>query len=321
MLEKLPKMKDSMNGCYYYLYQGFSVHKAMFKVVISFQHYFLAHDDDIVLASCPKSGTTWLKALTFAILNRNRFSLKDSPLLNANPHDLVPVLGHLSDLNSQPKDLENTKPRLYIAPFWCENCTKLVFMVGDGLMHPCHQPSRILISAKLWTFVETLWTFLSQLGMLYPLILVKTLSQMMSKIFFDLFCRGIHPYGSCWDHILGFWSASLEEPDKVLFPKYKDLKRDNVSCIKKVAEFVGFPFSLEEEKQGMLEELKILEVNKNGKHPVGIPYSSLFRKGEVGDWMNYLTSSMIERAHKLMEDKFRGSNSTFELSPHAHKSP
>ncbi|KAL0407841.1 UNVERIFIED_CONTAM: Cytosolic sulfotransferase 1 [Sesamum radiatum] len=57
-------------------------------------------------------------------------------------------------------------------------------------------------------------------------------------------------YGPFWDDILGYWNAHLENPGKVLFLKYEDLKEDITSQVKKIAEFIGFPFSVEEEEQG-----------------------------------------------------------------------
>ena len=79
-----------------------------------------------------------------------------------------------------------------------------------------------------------------------------------------------------------------------------------------IAEFLGLPFSLEEERQGIIEEianlcsfekLKSLEANKGGKSYHGIPNSSFFRKGIVGDSKNILTQSMIERVEMLMKEK------------------
>ncbi|KAK4401127.1 Cytosolic sulfotransferase 15 [Sesamum angolense] len=83
------------------------------------------------------------------------------------------------------------------------------------------------------------------------------------------------------------------------------------------------PFSAEEENQGMIEQisrlcsfenLKNLEVNKSG-YAGGAPIknSSLFRKGEVGDWINNLTPEMAERVKNLMESKFQDSGLIFKI--------
>ncbi|XP_071918858.1 flavonol 3-sulfotransferase-like [Coffea arabica] len=132
---------------------------------------------------------------------------------------------------------------------------------------------------------------------------------------FGLFCKGIYPLGPFWDHAEGYWNASLNDVQKVLFLKYEDLKIDATSHVKKLAEFLGFPFSPEEDENGVVEEivrlcslenLRNLEGNKNGG--VNTPAtkfkaSSFFRKGKVGDWTNFLTHSMAERYKKIMEEK------------------
>lgn len=68
---------------------------------------------------------------------------------------------------------------------------------------------------------------------------------------------------------------SIEIPEKVLYLKYEDFE-DIITHMKRLAHSLGIPFSEEEEKQGMIEEisrlcsfqsLKNLEVNKSGKRP------------------------------------------------------
>ncbi|CAL5413741.1 unnamed protein product [Camellia sinensis] len=135
-------------------------------------------------------------------------------------------------------------------------------------------------------------------------------------------CRGVSSYGPFWDHVLGYWKASQERPDKVLFLKYEDMKEDPISHFKVLAKFMGFPFSVEEDRQGVIEEisklcifdnLKDLEVNKTHKNDFGHPNSAYFRKGEVGDWANYLTPSMVERMNKLMKEKFSNTDLNFKF--------
>ncbi|KAF4375537.1 hypothetical protein G4B88_022184 [Cannabis sativa] len=58
---------------------------------------------------------------------------------------------------------------------------------------------------------------------------------------------------------------------------------------RKIADFLGFPFSTEEENRGVpkqieqlcsVENMKKLDVTKNGKHYSGFPNSAFIRKGE-----------------------------------------
>lgn len=128
--------------------------------------------------------------------------------------------------------------------------------------------------------------------------------------------RNLDPCGNRYLDI----GASKEEPHKALFLKYEDFKEKNLFYVKKSADFLGFPFSEDEEKQGMIEEISRfcifdnmsnLEVNKNGAHATGLK-NDIFGKGLVGDWKNYLTPSMAERLEKMSEGKLSGSDLTFK---------
>lgn len=55
------------------------------------QENFRARASDILLATVPKCGTTWLKSLTFSIMNRNDTTYQNS-LLTTTPHELVPYI-------------------------------------------------------------------------------------------------------------------------------------------------------------------------------------------------------------------------------------
>ncbi|KAL0447533.1 UNVERIFIED_CONTAM: Cytosolic sulfotransferase 15 [Sesamum latifolium] len=73
-------------------YEGFWFPARCLRPVLSSQKHFKAKDTDVILSTMPKSGTTWLQALTFSIANRSVFTIDQSPLLTSNPHTLVPSL-------------------------------------------------------------------------------------------------------------------------------------------------------------------------------------------------------------------------------------
>ncbi|RDY02779.1 Cytosolic sulfotransferase 14, partial [Mucuna pruriens] len=91
---------------------------------------------------------------------------------------------------------------------------------------------------------------------------------------FEMYCKGIIDFGPWWSHMLGYWKENIAKPNKVLFLKYEDLKEDANFHVKRVAEFLGCPFTQEEESNGVIkriiklcsfEKMKDLEVNKFGK--------------------------------------------------------
>nr|GEZ73918.1 flavonol 3-sulfotransferase-like [Tanacetum cinerariifolium] len=136
---------------------------------------------------------------------------------------------------------------------------------------------------------------------------------------FDEFCRDISYFGPYWDHILGYWKADLENPGTILFLKYEDLKTDPTSNVKRLADFIGYPFSIKETKAGVVENiinmcsfenLSNLEVNKSGTHHLidttVVENGLYFRKAKDGDWKNYFTDEMKERIDELVDQKLIG---------------
>lgn len=302
IVKNLPKKKSLMTDFHLYYYQGFWVPDFAFRGVISAQKNFAARDDDIILTACPKSGLTWLKALVYSITNRTHFALSDSPLLKANPHDLVPFV----EFQTLNKEVVSQR-RLLSTHMLYDTLPPSIITCGCKIVSVCRNPMDQFIS--YWHYACNIYGDNEK-----PHHLEEC---------FDIFCRGIHAYGPFWDHVLGYWKASLERPDKILFLKYEEMKKDTAFHIKRLAGFLGFPFSEEEIRQGVVEEistlcslrqLKDLDVNKNGSWGFGVSNRKYFRKGEVGDWKNFLTPSMVERMEKLMKEKFEEYDLTFELS-------
>ncbi|GMJ01691.1 sulfotransferase 2A, ARABIDOPSIS THALIANA SULFOTRANSFERASE 2A [Hibiscus trionum] len=288
LLQTLPK-EEGWSGSSFYLYQGFWC-SARLKAVVSFQTHFPASDSNVIVASLPKCGTTWLKTLTFSTLYRNQLARDENPLRTSTPHRLVRQLEYDVYVNNPCPNLENMcvyKPWLFAT----------------------HVPY-----ASLPTSIKD------------------------SNCKIVCICRIETPWIRSF--LFGFSSASFETKTKSCFPEMKlltssvmesheDLKED-ISCeVKQLAMFLGVPFTEDEEKQGVVEEiaticsfenLKELEVNKKGLFIPGIPNESYFRKGKVGDWRNYFfTPSMVERLEKLIHQKLDASGLAFELSSKTSK--
>ncbi|KAK3407676.1 hypothetical protein EUGRSUZ_J00077 [Eucalyptus grandis] len=197
------------------LFQNFWYPIFVLPYVVACQRHFKAKDKDIVVASDPKSGTTWLMPIAFSIFN----------LFGHNPR---------FDLD----DME--EPRLFST----------------------HLPYPSLPKCIKWSDCQIIYI-----------------------------CRNLH---------------------KVLFLKYEDFKEDIGGQMKNVAQFMGLPFTEEEEEGGAIEEiakmcslktLEDLEVNKSGKFMPSFENRSYFRKGEVGDWVNYLSPPTAARLHSIIKEK------------------
>ncbi|KAI5660067.1 hypothetical protein M9H77_28860 [Catharanthus roseus] len=313
----LPKVERLLTtDLHLYQYQRVWFPYPFLAGIMSIQEQFKAQSTDIVLCSYPKTGTTWLKALTFAISTRNRyfghdFSIStannDHPLLNNMPHSCVPFLE--ADLVHDKRDPQLP---LFATHIPYDSLPKsIIESPGCKIIYICRDPKDTFVS--LWHFLINFLSNSSR-GMKYD-----DQDEGFFEKEFGLFCEGKSVYGPFWDHVLGFWKASLENPERALFLKYEDMKKDNNNLfyIKKLAEFMNQPFSEEEEDKGVPQKimelcsfgnLSGLEVNKRGKHNsekgLGINNSAYFRKGEIGDWKNYLTSEMAETIDRISEEKF-----------------
>ncbi|KAK8604613.1 hypothetical protein V6N13_099547 [Hibiscus sabdariffa] len=257
MISTLPTTKSWRSSENLFQYQGFWLHPAYLKGVVSAQQQFQAQPTDIMLCNLPKTGTTWLKSLIFSIITRASFQDSLSPLLSKTPHEVVPFmeLDHAHFPLTETSDFQ----------CWLRMDPKDSFV---SLYH---------LNVKIQT---------SQNTGAQPLDLNEA---------FELFCAG-----------------------KILFLKYEEMVDDTVLYVNKLAEFIGHPFSVEEQQQGVpekivkmcsFENLSSLEVNKSGKVVRGeIQNKMYFRKGKVGDWKNHLTPEMAAWWDQITLQKLSGSN-------------
>ncbi|KAI5660064.1 hypothetical protein M9H77_28857 [Catharanthus roseus] len=299
LIATLPKEERLTPDLDLYEYQGFWFPYCYLESIMSVQEQFKAQSTDIVLCSYPKTGTTWLKALTFAISTRNGFG-DNHPLLTNMPHECVPFLE--VDFVHHDDTTYNRDPQLPLLATHLPYTSlpkSIIESKGCKIIYIWRDPKDTLVS--LWHF------------------LIKLIGKgVCFEKEFDQFCQGKSSYGSFWDHVLGFWKASLENSEKVLFLKYEDMKKDNnLFYVRRLAEFMNQPFSEEEEDKGVPQKimelcsfgnLSGLEVNKTGKHRadtgLGINNNAYFRKGEIGDWKNHLTREMAEAMDRISEEKF-----------------
>ncbi|KAL0909359.1 hypothetical protein M5K25_020218 [Dendrobium thyrsiflorum] len=287
------------------LYKGFWFHEIILPGILSLHHHLHPTPSDIFLATFPKSGTTWLKALAFAIGTRNPYAL-----LSRHPHDCSPFIEgffsgpRLPDLDVLPS------PRQFATHIPYSVLPNSVRDSPCRIIYLCREPKDTLVS-----------TYHYSKGMHRP---EATPQPMPLPEAMELFCKGLSMYGPVWEHQLEYWQESQSQPDKVLFLKYEDMKADPEANVRRMAEFMGRPFSVEEEMNGMVgeivrlcsfEKLSQLEVNKVGvrgkEFGLAIKNSSFFRNGKVGDWREHLTEEMAEKLDAITQARMYQSSLTY----------
>ncbi|XAR71547.1 Quercetin-3-sulfate 4'-sulfotransferase [Bertholletia excelsa] len=307
VIPTLPREKGWMTD-FLFNYQGVWLTTSGLKGTMMVQTHFSALPTDILLATSPKSGTTWLKALIFAVVNRRRFNFSTHPLLTNGPHDCVPFLEaiiaqkNLINPSSSQRLLATHIPYPLLPPSVRSSGCRVVYLYRN--------PKDVLVSS---------WYYMTKLR-------PKELPPLSLEQAFDLFSRGVSHFGPFWDHALGYWKESLESPEKVLVLAYEDFKMEPCVHAKRLAEFLRCPFSCEEEEQGTVQEivrlcsfenLSNLKVNKTGLQQftphLAVENRNFFRKGEVGDWKNHLTDEMSEHLDQITEEKFRDTGLIFHV--------
>ncbi|KAL9244639.1 hypothetical protein vseg_018397 [Gypsophila vaccaria] len=298
--QSLPKV-PWFNGNPMYQYQGFWAPKL--DNIVAFQNHFQAHDSDVIITSIRKAGTTWLKSLVYAISNRANYPPSESPLLGHNPHELVPQFESNIYKKSKFPDLSSVKcPRLF----------------GTHVPYQA-LPSSIKESKSkiVYIFRNPLDTIISSFQFYQKVLDNKTLKPDMLECYANMFCDGKIPFGPFENHVLGYWKASLEIPNKVLFVRYEDLKDDPIRELRRIAEFLQCPFTTEDEEKGTIDDIvnlcsfqKLKQVAESKKDPQVyelMQNDDFYRKGTVGDWVNYMSPSMAERFNTIIVEKFSGS--------------
>ncbi|TVU04436.1 hypothetical protein EJB05_49978, partial [Eragrostis curvula] len=283
-------------------YQGTCVLEQWVPGIMAIQQSFTPRRGDVILASAPKCGTTWLKALTFATMARGVHPPTDAehPLLRLNPHDCVPFMEILfaAGLGSKMDDMPS--PRLMATHMPHSLLPDSITRNPDcKIIYICRDPKDMVVS--MWHYGRRIQPDASVSDVL------------------ELTCKGMSPSGPIWDHVLGYWNDSKTSPEMVLFLRYEEMLCDPVENARKIAQFVGQPFSKAQEETGMImdtvrlcsfHKLKNLDVNKTGSQS---PFANdgYFRKGEAGDWANHMTPEMARRLDAIVEEKLRGSGFSF----------
>jgi hypothetical protein len=278
----------------------YSFSSSVVNAMVMKQH-LKARDTDVFLATFPKCGTTWLKALVFAALHRTTAGPALAPLAAHSPHQLVPFLeaqvftnGRIPDLSSLPA------PRLLMTHIPPVSLPECIAASECKVVYLCRDPKDCFVS---------LWHFLNRFAPA-PWGIGEAFVQ---------FCDGVSLFGPFWEHALGYWRWHVDKPEQVFFLTYEELAADTLGQLRRLTRFIGRPFTAEEQDAGVdreiveacaMENLAGLEVNRSGETMMAersVANNVFFRRGVVGDWKNHLTPEMARRIDEITENNFGGS--------------
>uniref|UniRef100_A0A0D9XSC2 Sulfotransferase n=1 Tax=Leersia perrieri TaxID=77586 RepID=A0A0D9XSC2_9ORYZ len=297
-------------------YGGFWLPEWVLPGINAVHTRFDPRQSDVFLASFPKSGTTWLKALAFATIHRVHHppsSGESHPLRRSSPHDCVKFFESAFAFSSGDVFAAFPSPRILAThiPYSLLPETITANASGCRIVYICRDPKDTFVS---------MWLFTNKNRKVNGALTTEQSSLTIEEVF-DLFCDGRCVVGPMWRHVIEYWEQSQRRPEKVLFLCYEKMLCDPSRHVKKLADFLGCPFSVEEEKGGVVDaivdlcsfdKLKSLQANKNGVTDLAAKKESFFRKGVAGDWGNHISAEMAARLDGIVEDALEGSGFTFD---------
>lgn len=261
-------------------------------------------DDDVVMVSIVKAGTTWVNKIIHSLL---RLDEQGQPVELGGGADLgasgqiypdwlpmeVPqdpdwagvgpggMFGKLcfSDLASQPR------PRLFSTHLCGELLPKSLASRGR-LVYVLRNPKDCLNSLHYFRGESKDGWLGNEFG----------------PGSFERYMTGVNAYGSFFDHVAAMQKCvDSIGPDRAIVVYYEDLKTDLGGGIEKLAAFLGLP--LPPQKLEAVKRLTTFEAMSGGSAGKGIS-QMLCRKGVCGDWVNApLSAEHWARLEEVFEER------------------
>ena len=120
--------------------------------------------------------------------------------------------------------------------------------------------------------------------------------------FVSLFNSGLVVYGCHWDHVLQGWN--YREHENVKFVWFEDMKQNVNSVIEEMCSFVDHTLSPSQvEDLSAYLQFESMSNNKMAAPTAGLKLEdkNFMRKGQVGDWKNYLKGDMSRHNDNWIE--------------------
>ncbi|XP_078601251.1 sulfotransferase 1B1-like [Branchiostoma floridae x Branchiostoma japonicum] len=277
-------------------YKGFTFPHGVTKETLDVLPDFNIRDDDIVVASFPKTGTNWLLEIVTKILRAagKTDSTADSliapgPVEITLPTATKPGYVMLADMPS---------PRLVATHLPIELAPKGISKPQNKvkILVPMRNPKDTAVSQ---------YHFLKKIHKLEGVT-----DDVPWEGFAQKFTNGKVPYGPFEDHVLGWWQ--MRDDPHFLFLKYEDMKKDLLSAVKTIVAFLEVDLD-ESTIKGIAEASTFNNMKVDMDNSKVAERRAIARKGIIGDWKNMFTAEQSEAFDAWYEEKFSGTGITFDF--------
>ena len=248
---------------------------------------FASSSRDVFCTSYPKSGTTWLQAQVFALINLDRVRGGAESLELSHITDYAPFF-------EVDKSWEDTKePKLKAK--YDENHHNLGRRMFNTHLLPSQLPGESKIVYVVRSGRDVAWSFYNHLSNQ-----IEDGGDDFGSFanFLRLWLNGDLPYSKWVDH-LKTWRAYIDSPEgmsRVLLLNYESMKEDLGREMKKIAAHLGLKNLTESDIEGLADSLTFSSMKSDQKkyEPVSVrwrPGYSFLRKGNVGDSLGHFVDA------------------------------
>ncbi|XP_041655984.1 cytosolic sulfotransferase 1-like [Cheilinus undulatus] len=269
---------------------------------VSMSHYFVdnwenvqnfqARPDDILVATYPKAGTTWVSY----ILDLLYFDQTAKERQTSIPiYDRVPFLEIAlpsMDTGKDQVDKLPTSPRLIKTHFPVQFVPKSFWEQNCRMIYVARNAKDNMVSYFHFDSMNS----------------VQPLPGDWNN-YFHRFMEGKMVFGSWYEHVSGWWEKKKTYP-KIHYMFYEDLIEDTGREIDKLCDFLGLTSSVEE-REGIVGRAQFSSMKKDSMAnystlPVmDFKISPFMRKGKVGDWKNHFTVAQNEEFDEDYKKKMK----------------
>ncbi|XP_017561226.1 cytosolic sulfotransferase 3-like isoform X1 [Pygocentrus nattereri] len=259
---------------------------------------FQARPDDILIATYPKAGTTWVSYILDLLYFGNMEPERQTsvpiylrvPFLEMTIPELPTGVELADKLPTTPRLIKTHLPvQLVPKSFWEQNC-RVVYVARnakDNVVSYYHFERMNIIQPEPGDWNTYLQTFMS----------------------------GKNVFGPWYDHVCGFWEKK-QTYSNIHYMLFEDMVEDTGREVERLCSFLGLSTSAEEREritQGAhFDAMKQNKMTNYSTLPImDLKISPFMRKGKVGDWKNHFTVAQNEQFDEHYKRRMK--NTTLRL--------
>uniref|UniRef100_A0A8C9VF29 Sulfotransferase n=1 Tax=Scleropages formosus TaxID=113540 RepID=A0A8C9VF29_SCLFO len=292
------RMEELQQSADVFAYQPISGYFPFVRVTMT--HYFTdnwekvknfkAKPDDVVIATYPKAGTTWMSEIVDQLFFGEIRRESSSPSI----FDRVPFLEfyQIESLLTSPRLIKTHLPvQLVPQSFWEQNCR---------MIYVARNPKDIMVS----------YYHFDRMNKIQP-------DPGAWEEYIDKFNTGQLVFGSWYDHVQGWWEKSRSY-SRICYVFFEDMREDPAREISRLCSFLGLSPN-ETQKKEVLRKTGFEEMKKSmadalsNNDEFDESVSPFMRKGIVGDWKNHFTVAQNEAFNEEYRKKMKESDLKFKM--------